>query len=400
MDDYFTDLYHTISTVSGLLTNITFSYEDKNFIQKCKEHFSVYSGPIINIDSNFMHLHNPEHPIIEKKVIRKKKKTAETRKRRMRGDGSCFESCISIRVLGYYKDEEGNIIENYYQVKLFQTGVISIPGARESNFSDIMEPIKEVANFMSKVFETSVEIKNLRSTMINYKYYLKSGGDRKRQIDILSAYIKFNNIKNSNPLVDMRDVMNYLIETDEYYKEELKYKIISAKSYIKTLRINIDELDKLIKKYEIIKKKKALDVLKIAVGEYYIIKPIVFDSILKRFMETFIVEIETELKNSVHNLIRQVTYNTDKDPSVMVEFRSPIPKKSGKGIKFKIFDSGKINVGGAVNEESTIRMTAFLNSILSDKNNNIIYHDDEESCTSEDSTSEENASEENASEEN
>lgn len=382
-EDYFTPLSHTTSTVSGLLSNVLFKYDDEDFINSCKELFATYSGDISDIDSNFMHLHNPEHPV-KKPKIAKKRTVPARRKRRMRGDGTCFESCISMRVRGYYRNVDDEDIENYYLIKVFQNGVMSIPGSRERRFKDILEPLKTITKFMSNLFDMPVKITNLKPTMINYKYYLKPNGARRRQIDIYTAYKTFDEIKKTNLLANMNDVMTFLAN-HEYSKEELKYYILSTKACVRNLRVNIEELHQLILDNELPAKKKALEMLQEIIGEKLIINPVVYQNIYKRYLESFVIDAENTLRKSIHNLIRHVTYNSDHDPSVMVELQSLIPKKSGKGIKFKIFDSGKINIGGAVDEDSTIYMTQFINGILSDPKNQIIYHDDEDSCTSEDS---------------
>lgn len=385
LEDYFTHLHHTTSTVKGKLSNVGFIYSEKKFIERCKLIFSEYSGEIADIDSNFMHLHNAEHPPQPVKKPVKKKATVNKRKRRMKGDGKCFESCISVRVKGSYKDFDGNIIDNYYKIKVFQNGNVSIPGAREAGFADIKTPLSVIRDFMALIFDKPVEIVSLSSSMLNYKYFLKSEGNRVRQIDIPTACQVFNNIKSNCPLTNMNIVMDYLLN-QEYSKEGLRYHIASADECVKNLRVGIDELDELIRIKEIPEKKETLKVLAEVMSQNMIINPKIYKEIFERYLLNFVIVAEEMLKNSVHNLLRQVTYNSDDNSSVMVEFRSPIVKKSGKGVKFKIFDSGKINIAGAVTEESTIFMTNYLNKILADEKNNIIYHDDEESCTSEDTS--------------
>lgn len=384
LEDYFTPLHHTTSTVKGKFSNINFKSCDNKFIERCKLIFSDYSGDIADIDSNFMHLHNHEHPPKPIKKQAKKKAAVSKRKRRMKGDGRCFESCIDVRVKGMYKDFDGNLIDNYYKIKVFQNGKISVPGARESGFADVKNPLAVVGEFMSSLFNKNVEIVELKSSMLNYKYFLKSEGPRVRQIDIPTACQVFNKIKSNCPLTNMNIIMNYLLNND-YSKEGLRYHIALSSDLIKDIRVGIDELDNLIRLREIPEKKRTLKILEEVMSQDMIINPVIYKEILERYLTNFVISAEIELKGSVHNLLRQVTYNSDDNSSVMVEFRSPIVKKSGKGIKFKIFDSGKINVAGAVSEESTLFMADYLNKILVDKQNNIIYHDDEESCTSESS---------------
>lgn len=383
LEEYFTPLEHTTSTIGGNLSHVNFRYDDQEFIENCKTIFSTYSGPITNIDSNFMHLHNTEHPELVRKESKKKKDPGK-RKRRQKGDGTCFESCIEIRVKSSYKDVNGDLITRTYRIKVFQNGKLSIPGACMTLFDDIRKPLESVRDFLRILLGTPVEIKELSASMLNYKYKLKPDGNRIRQIDVPMACQIFSKLKSNNPLTNTNIILDYLLNND-YSKEGLKYHIVSAQSCVRQLRVNVDELDQLIRQQQIPERKKVLETLQYVLAEDMIINPDIYKQIFKRYLEKFVIELENILKNSVHNLLRKVKYNSDDSSSVIIEFRSPIPKKSGKGVTFKIFDSGKINIAGGVSEESSVYMAKYLNKILADPSNNIIYHDDEESCTSEDS---------------
>lgn len=372
--DHFSKPRHTTSTVEGCLTNVSFLCDDTIFISKCTKAFSEYKGPISNIDSNFMHLQNPDHPKFVK-VIKKPRRNNGRRRRRQNGDGTCFESCIDVRVKG--NDD------SYYGIKVFQNGVLSIPGAQKSGYEDIRNPLEEIARLLSAVFNKNVEIKYLKPCMINYKYHILNKGHRTRQIDIYEAYKKFRQIEISNPLICINDLTTFLVN-NEYSKEELYCFLASRKSSVKTIRVSLDELDELIMARDLGKAKKMINYIKDYMKYKAIISEETYKRIYKRYIEKIILEFEPILRSSVNNLIRHVSCNSDKDAYVMIEFRSPIQKKSGKGINFKLYDSGKINIGGAVSEESAMFMVEYLNNVLINTPG-IIYYDDEESCTSDDS---------------
>jgi len=105
-----------------------------------------------------------EKPIIVKKSNKgRKPKPKLEKKRKKQGSGSEFNSQITFVI------KSSCIPNKEYQIKLFRTGNIQIPGARIDLIDDVIECIKYITVKVNQSLKSNVEIIGLYLTLKNYK---------------------------------------------------------------------------------------------------------------------------------------------------------------------------------------------------------------------------------------
>lgn len=136
-------------------------------------------------------------------------------------------------------------VDVFYNIKLFRTGSISIPGVKDPN--DVTETLKYLVECLSKVFKiNTLKLNDISLKMTNYKTFFKV---EKNQI---LNYSKFKNILNENhsdilsvPATIQSDKTNCLSVRPVYYtknkdgvevkKDYLIEMFLSGKTNIKGL---------------------------------------------------------------------------------------------------------------------------------------------------------------------
>jgi len=91
------------------------------------------------------------------------------------------------------------------------------------------------------------------------------------------------------------------------------------------------------------------------------------------------MDLQYPLLTGPDNLIQAIDSNNDKYKTVLITFYTRVEKKSGKGIVFKIFEKGKINIDGALDRPETEGLCRYLHEVIINPENDIIYYDDEDS---------------------
>jgi len=178
------DISLTLITAEGLIDNIKF--DEKKFIRELE-----LSKRIIKIQSNYGDvLINDEYANLlenekgskndkdskDGKVKKKRGRKASkkiTTERKKQGSERVFHSQIEFF---FYNPRINNSI---ITIKLFVNGRIQIPGVKNENFKDVMEPIEYFVNYINKYKNIKIdnnkkcELMYITSVMENYKTSLK-----------------------------------------------------------------------------------------------------------------------------------------------------------------------------------------------------------------------------------
>ena len=358
--------------------------EDPFYNQLLTKTLASAPGKIVRIDSNFLHLTAAGYvePAKPKSKRGRKPKTKPKTNRKKRGDQSSFNSQTTFMVRGQYT-KAGKTYDNLYKIKVFRDGGVQIPGAREEGWDEITPLLEELSRFFTLAFDTQIIFKDLAPKMRNYKQWLlpvtANGKTRNRNTDIVS--LKRCLEKRIAPLIriNLAAVVRYL-QTHEFDLPSLIEYLRTAEDYIKAIRVHPDRLCTMISKLQIPEKKKALEEW----ADYLSKQGIFTDNAILDDIHAFVIEesvrdLQKPLVTGPDNLIQAIDSNNDKYKTVLITFYTRIVKKSGKGIVFKIFEKGKINIDGALDRTETEELCAYLHKVILDPANDIIYFDDEES---------------------
>ena len=124
---------------------------------------------------------------MDKLAKKMKKRQANTKKtkRKIVGDGSCMNSCVSYMVISL------NIPNHYYDVKRFRTGKVQIPGCINMDLVDINTTIETIIKYERTYFpEVAIE-EPLYINMMNYKFL----AHQEYGINLTTLMDKINNDK-------------------------------------------------------------------------------------------------------------------------------------------------------------------------------------------------------------
>lgn len=155
----FTNLQPSTLTAKGLFSNI--SFDESDIIHMLSEP----TGYIMKIGCNYGEKFNKNYVVA--KVVKKsgrgrKPKPKPVSKRRVQGLGKYFSSQITF-VIKHPKTED------IYKIKLFRNGVFQVPGIKDPNMLDLIEPIHILRDYLSYNFREDVKVVNFIAVMRNYK---------------------------------------------------------------------------------------------------------------------------------------------------------------------------------------------------------------------------------------
>ena len=341
-------------------------------------------GKIVKIDSNFLHIaaNGYVEPAKPKSKRGRKPKTKPKTTRKKRGDQTCFNSQTTFMVRGQY-NKNGKTYDNIYKIKVFRDGGVQIPGAREEGWDEIIPLMEELCRFFTLAFDTKIIFKDMMPKMRNYKQLLlpitKDGRTRNRNTDIVS--LKRCLEKRIAPLIriNIEAVIGHL-QTHKYDPETLINHLRTAKDYIKAIRVHPDRLCDMINKLQLVEKRAALEEWADYLSKQGIFtNNTILDDIYSYVVRRSVMDLQYPLLTGPDNLIQAIDSNNDKYKTVLITFYTRVEKKSGKGIVFKIFEKGKINIDGALDRPETEGLCRYLHEVIINPENDIIYYDDEDS---------------------
>lgn len=259
----FTPIMSGAIQAQGKLSNVRF--HEEQLIQ-----IIIPKHEVIRVKCNygdkFSRSYQIPQPAERKSNRGRKKKIKESKNRKIQGDGTCFNSQITLYIV---------LDENYnktYKVKVFRNGTIKIPGVLNSDLSDARRVIQIVVQVLKECLLTNVELISLHATMRNYKF----------------------NVADESQLVNI---------------EVLKQKFIDAE-------INKDPLI---------------------------------------------------------NGIFQIKYNPERYPGLSVKFTTPNATNKKKETTIKMFQSGKINIDGANEQDQALYYYNMLNEFYLQYEKEIIF---------------------------
>lgn len=185
-DELFTEPKNVTTTLEGLLTNTSFHEEqlintiapDEDIVMCCCNFGQIkYNGYTV--------------PVPVRKTNRgRKKKVKAPSTRKQQGDGSSFNSQITIHIRSQNSNlEYDNSIATkisivpyltpIYQFKVFRTGKLQLPGARPDTIADIVASVGPLVDMMNReLHPTEYDLLNIvrllfiSPVMSNYKFVL------------------------------------------------------------------------------------------------------------------------------------------------------------------------------------------------------------------------------------
>lgn len=408
----FSPLENSTCTVEGQLVNVQHNEDEIIDILSC-------SNKIIAIDCNFGHLTYKEskEPVVKKSNRGRKKKPKVVKNRKFQGDGTEFNSQISFKIIGnvirkapFIQDNHSKNAEtftkdnekyekfiNYYKIKVFRNGKITVPGVLMDDFSDLEEPLQILCEYLSKVFLEDVHPENLRAIMRNYKFRLLNG-----MIDLhnLHKYCSthFQNLLNinfhdilefiSNPIFKDSEIDPYHLGWNEFISEENQNKIeykISTKKIIQHLKDTESNKNIFIDAGEFTDKLMDLPIKECYLKIIEFVKIIqefnifIHNDVIKKIIIYLIIDkifiFQKSLVKSKHNLLSYIKYDSEKYPGYLIKVKTPNLYKPNKKTTIKIFPSGKIDIDGANEKIEAQYIYYWLNNLFL-KNPEFIYKND------------------------
>lgn len=194
--ELFTTPINTTNTMEGYLSNVQFHEEkliqdvvaDENVvIYRCNYGKVVYDGYT--------------EPVPKKKTNRgRKKKEKKKKPRKKQGDGTDFNSQITLVVRSSLappeEDIDGMLIvrdsTRVYKFKIFRTGEIQLPGMHQNNTDDVIVCARLVASVLNGYLHSgeqditkTTRIINMNPVMKNYKFVIKLENNKIIDLDDL-----------------------------------------------------------------------------------------------------------------------------------------------------------------------------------------------------------------------
>tara|TARA_B100001758_G_C18416750_1_gene620712 strand:- start:1786 stop:2988 length:1203 start_codon:yes stop_codon:yes gene_type:complete len=335
----FTNLIHSTSTISGYVDN--FEFKEEEIINK----ISIPTNNIIEIGCNYGILTNPNYTPPKQKLKsnkgRKKKDKKKVYRKRAGINGLkkiYFASQLTFEILSY------NNKNKIYKIKLFRNGKIQVPGVNNNDLSDIIQPIKDLINYLNfNIKEKNilndgpVSCKYLFCRMRNYICRLKNENNR----------IDLDSLEN---ILYLEKNKNILSNYDGCGISVSNNNIESIKSYFKLLEEKYNWFNKI-----------------------------------------------SNLYNNYNPLnIFEIKKDTEKCSALLLKLNKPNKFRFDKKITIKILKSGKINFDGGNSQSEVEYLYYWLNNLFIKNynkicvliiNNVIIYNDENDSSSSEESNS-------------
>lgn len=386
----FTPMENSTCSLHLQLSNILF--DERELISKL-----YCEGHIVAIHCNFGHIELDGFiPPTKAKISNRgrKKNIKPKNKRKVQGDGTCFDTQITFIMVDYVKrmkpkirdkfsdtaipfDRKTEYILKDYHIKLFRTGTVGIPGILREDYSDVMHSINELVKYMRRVFkDNTIKITEMYPTMKNYKFRLKNNMNIDMRTLRYYCAKHFVSLYNTN----FNSIFDYLCNP---YSINNNSPIIKGwnKCISKSVKIDLDRMFtyvdinassknvfvnkiKLLERLEKININKTYELISTYINklrEYLII----FDndllvSIFKAYMADIFYAIEKEFKNDKDNSLSSISYDREKYPGFLIKVFTPQSDNPEKQTTIKIFPSGKINIDGSRNYDTAFYISRWL----------------------------------------
>lgn len=415
----FTRLINSTNSVESHFSEIDMDEED--FI-----HVLYATEDIVAIDCNFGHIrwdnYDPSPP---KKKTNKGRKPQEKpkSKRKLQGDGTCFNSNIQFTIRGSCIREISDVpdtkvveeyinreilddgleeITKYYKIKLYRNGTVSLPGSLKEDLSDCDGPLNLLEAYLRDVTNLPVERTYTEATMRNYKFRLHN-----HRIDLRALQSHFLAQHERVKLVRFEDIKKFLITPifadsdcspmddgwDAFIRSqasntgkgrELDFvameRFLKESTNSKDMFVLIDDLKNEINNYNPI---KLYDIMRYIVQlvekrHGYKLGNIIISKALEIHMEKYFALLQRKLSNSKNNEISGIRYNPERFQGFVIRIK-PMEKTSGNGsnrnITIKLFAGGKINIDNAKSPEEANYIYFWLNNLFLE-NPELIYDPD------------------------
>lgn len=396
--DIFSPMENSTCTVEGVFRGVEHNEEELIAFLNCY-------GNIVAIDCNYGHLRSVSYkpPVRERKSNRGRKKKPKFQKnRKMKGDGTNFNSQISFTVLGTVVrpkpltpdkhslvavaiSETMEKFEKEYKIKVFRNGKFTVPGVLLEDMSDVMQPLEDLSSYFANLFDDDVYVDTLFSVMRNYKFHML-----KYRINIRNLQRFCTQHMRALVNIQFNDVTQYMIDhiyrrcSSDYVDPDLDEMLahLTRPGKNKTLLVNVHDLRTEILElpgYEVYSEVRSLILMSGHLPEIMVRKIIhnMLDPLLRRMQHSF--------ESSEDNVLSHVNYDPEKYPGFLIKIKTPNPTRPDKKTTIKIFPSGKINIDGSNSREEAERIYNWLLKIFVE--NEYIYKPVIESSSSESSES-------------
>jgi len=408
----FTAIENSTATCEGYLSNV--EHNEEELTERLDP-----TPEIVRIDSNYGHKKYVDYhePVKVRKSNRgRKKKPKVLKARKYQGDGSNFNSQVSLSVVGevvrkksIYPDKYTNVAEQLevydnindcvnkyekftkeYRVKVFRNGRYTVPGVLLENLSDIKEPLNKICNYLGDYLCEDVKLILLFSVTRNYKFRLLRG---KIDIKLLHLYA----VKHFQSLLNTRfsDIEKFLskpvflehhlspneIGWSEFYHDlqdnstinnNLLISFTSLKSNLlestssKNLFIDFNKLIDKINELplEIIYKKVGMFVLSVHSQCFIRLHNDIIQNIIRYVIRDDLKKLERSLIKSKDNLLSHIKYDQENYPGFLIKVKTPIFNANDKRTTIKVFPSGKVNIDGSNNQKEATFIYYWLNDLF------------------------------------
>jgi len=216
-DNPLTDLTMFLCTYFASFRNLHMDFVELNLKMvnqveniKCSPEFDKIDESVVTINGNFGHAALIGYEFLMKDPNKMSaKKLKRKQKRKIQGDGTCFNSAVEPIV-----KIDNSISGKLYYMKCFPTtGEAQVPGVIRADFSDGKSALEAFAKYLTKMGVGDLDENNLPKTivyanegpsMINYKCQVKRTSPRMiinmRKLSAFLIYAEQNNLTSIDPL--------------------------------------------------------------------------------------------------------------------------------------------------------------------------------------------------------
>lgn len=333
-------------TVGGKLSNI--QLHEKDDIHKF-----VPSGNIVMTGSNYLEQLKPGFVMPVKKVKttnRGRKRKVKPQKKRIQGSGKYFNSQITFVV------QSESDRTKLYKCKVFRNGAFQVPGCKTTDLVDLQQPLNDLQQYFCNIYNnpkievahTRVDMRNCKTRLVEYNLCINTTELGR----IIEAEMRRNKKlagkqKQEHDAIDAEHTKRVNRSTDNMRRV--------YEAGLKDLKDD-DDVAEFEKKY-------VAGVLKMKNEE------------LKRCeLKKLTAQINANRTNAKDDIgIYNVEYQTAQNSSkVIVKFLRPVAKKPFKTTTLKVLKQ-KVNFEGAISFEDIQNIYQWLNSLLIEHYDSVIY---------------------------
>jgi len=308
----FTELVPSTLTAKGQFTNINFNEEDIIDMLRTPD-----GGYILKIGCNYGVIvnPNPSYDPPEAKVRTsnrgRKPKIKPKSKRKVQGTGKFFSSQITFEI---YNPETKKI----YKIKLFRNGRFQVPGVKQPDMSDLINPISTLRDYLVDQFmDETIKVEYFISVMRNYICRIANPNILIRLNDLETLF-------KSQKDTDSPAIYHKFVEDNKHIL--FCHNIIKSYIYKKIPKVNIY--------YRFVERNKNIlycsDIIKKYIGKKNIIG------------------------------MAEIQNNCERYFGLILKFNRPVAWKLDKRTTIKILRSGKINIDGGNSIEEIYQLYYWL----------------------------------------